>query len=71
MIELILLASIPLGILLASLTTHEIEIYKKKKYFPAFLIVLALLGALTFTDNKQLSLTLFFMFLTTLTWSKA
>ena len=72
MIEyLIFAAAIPLGIVLASLTTHEINIYKKKQYFPLILITLAITSALTLTSNKQASASLIFMFLTTLTWSKA
>ena len=72
MIEyLIFLAAIPLGIILASLTTHEIDIYKKKQYFPLILIVLGMSSIATFWISKPTSLTLIFTFLTTLTWSKA
>jgi len=72
MIEyLVFLAAIPLGIVLASLTTHEIEIYKRKQYFPLILLTLGLLSILTFNSNKPASLAMIFTFLTTLTWHKA
>jgi len=65
-----LLFAIPIGIVLAKLTTHEKEIYKKKQYFPAILIFLAILALGTYTFDKQLSLTLTFILITTFVWNK-
>ena len=49
----------------------EKEIYKKKQYFPAILIVLAISAIGTYFFDKQLSLTLTFIFLTTFVWNRA
>ncbi len=72
MIEYItLILAIPLGYLLASVTKDEKEIYSKSPYFPILLWGLAFTAAIFYTLNKQIALTLTFIFITTLVWNKA
>jgi len=72
MIEyLILILAIPLGIMLANTTKDEKQIYSKSPYFPILLWILAILAATFFTLNKQIALTLTFIFITTFVWNKA
>lgn len=72
MIEyLALLLAIPLGIVLAKLTKDEKEIYSKIQYFPLILLKLAMGAAIFYTINKQIALTLTFVFITVLIWNKA
>jgi len=70
-IYLTLLFAIPLGLILASITQDEKEIYSKKPYFPIILWILAITSIIFFFNNKTIALTLTFMFITTLTWNKA
>jgi len=72
MIEyLALILAIPLGWELAKITKDEKEIYSKPKYFPTILWILAIAAATFYTLNKQLALTLTFIFITTFVWNKA
>ena len=72
MIEyVILILAIPLGILLAKVTEDEKEIYSKTPYFPIILWVLAFAAAIFYTLDKQIALTLTFIFTTTLAWNRA
>lgn len=67
----ILILAIPLGFALAHITRDEKQIYSKPPYFPILLWVLALITAIFYTINKQIALTMGFIFIMTLTWSKA
>ncbi|MBU2576741.1 MAG: hypothetical protein KKF50_03390 [Nanoarchaeota archaeon] len=72
MIEyLALLLAIPLGLALASVTKDEKKIYSKAPYFPILLWTLAIAAAIFFTLNKQIAITLTFIFLTTFVWNRA
>jgi len=72
MIEyLILLLTIPFGIILARVTRDEKYIYSKPHYFPIMVWVLAILSAIFLTVNKIIGMSLLFTFLTTLVWLKA
>lgn len=66
----ILILAIPLAYLLASVTKDEKQIYSKAPYFPILLWVLAFAAAIAYTLNKQIALTLTFIFITTFTWNK-
>ena len=71
MIEyLLLLFAIPLGFVIASVTKDEKEIYAKVPYFPIFLWVLAFVAVIYHIFNKQIALTLTFIFITTFVWNK-
>ena len=71
MIEyLTLILAIPLGVILASLTKDEKEIYSKAPYFPIILWALAFASAIFYTLDKQIALTLTFIFITTFVWNK-
>ena len=72
MIEyLTLILAIPLGWALAKVTEDEKEIYSKVPYFPTMLWILAIATATFYTINKQIALTLTFIFITTFIWNKA
>ena len=72
MIEyLALVLAIPLGIVLAKLTKDEKEIYSKTRYFPFMSFVLAVASVIFFAIDKQIALTLMFIFLTIFVWNKA
>jgi len=72
MIEyLILVFAIPLGVLLSKITKHEKEIYSKSPYFPIIIPTLGFLSIIFIFLDKQIALTLIFIFLTTLVWQKA
>jgi hypothetical protein len=72
MIEyLVLFLAIPLGFALAHVTKDEKQIYSKSPYFPILLWALVLIAAVFYTINKQIALTMTFIFIMTLTWSKA
>ncbi len=72
MIEyLILILAVPLGFLLANTTKDEKEIYSNAPYFPIILWVLAILASIFYTLDKQIALTLTFIFITTFVWNKA
>jgi len=72
MIEyLTLILAIPLGWILAKITEDEKKIYSKTPYFPILLWVLAIAAATSYTLNKQLAITLTFIFITTFVWNKA
>lgn len=72
MIEyLTLLFAIPLGFVLADITKDEKQIYSKSPYFPIILWALAFTTAIFYTLNKQIALSLNFIFITTFTWNKA
>jgi|GEM_PF-1633560 len=62
----VILSAIPIGMLLAYLTKDEKDIYKK--YFPAFLWVLAILAAIFYTMNVLTALVLTFVFILVFTW---
>jgi len=68
---LTLVLAIPLGFMLASVTKDEKETYSKSPYFPILLWILAILAATFYTLNKQIALTLTFIFLTTFIWNRA
>ena len=71
MIEyLTLILAIPLGLALASITRDEKEIYSKAPYFPIILWGLAIAAAIFYTLNKQIAITLTFIFLTTFVWKR-
>ena len=71
MIEyLTLILAIPLGILLEKLTHDEKRIYTKKIYFPTLIKLLAILAAITISQDKQIFLTSTFILITILTWQK-
>tara|TARA_Y100000310_G_scaffold338641_1_gene428857 strand:+ start:9060 stop:9290 length:231 start_codon:yes stop_codon:yes gene_type:complete len=65
---LIILSAIPLGLLLKHLTKEEKPIYQK--YFPPLLWLTAILAAIFYTLNLQIALSLTFIFVLVLTWSK-
>jgi hypothetical protein len=76
------LLAIPLGLFLANLTKDEKNIYTKKKYFPALLIILAITSATfiitslirtpgIYQESKQIYMTTIFLFITILTWYKS
>jgi len=70
MIEYVtLILALPLGFLLAKVTHDEKKIYSKSPYFPILLWILAFAAAIFFTLNKQIALTLTFIFLTTFAWN--
>ncbi|MCK4650379.1 hypothetical protein KAT36_04060 [Candidatus Pacearchaeota archaeon] len=72
MIEyLTLILAIPLGLALATITKDEKQIYSRIQYFPVILWILALATAIFYTINKQIALTLTFIFITIFTWNKA
>jgi uncharacterized membrane protein len=66
----ILILAIPLGIIFARLTKNEKEIYSKVPYFPIILWILAIITTIFYNINKQIALTLTFIFITTLTWQR-
>ena len=71
MIEyLILVLAIPLGLALANITKDEKEIYSKYPYFPLFLWILAFAIATFWNIDKEVALTLTFIFITTFIWNK-
>jgi hypothetical protein len=71
MIEyLLLLLSWPIGKILARATGDEKEIYTKRIYFPLLAPILGILAIVFFVIDRVISLTLAFMFLTILVWSK-
>jgi len=71
MIEyLILIFAIPIGIMAAKVTRNEKQIYSKPPYFPVLLWILAILASIFFSLNKQIALTLTFIFITTISWQK-
>jgi len=65
-----LILAIPLGFLLAKITKDEKQIYSKAPYFPVLLWILTILAAIFFTLNKQIALTLTFIFITTFIWNR-
>ena len=67
---LTLILAIPLGFALAKITKDEKQIYSKSPYFPILLWALAFAAAIAYTLNRQLALTLTFIFITTFTWNK-
>ncbi|MDH3352842.1 MAG: hypothetical protein OEL87_00135 [Nanoarchaeota archaeon] len=72
MIEyLTLVLAIPLGLALASVTKDEKEIYSKAPYFPILLWILAFAASIFYTLDKQIALTLTFIFIMTFTWNRA
>jgi hypothetical protein len=71
MIEyIVLLFSIPMGILLARITKWEKNIYTKPQYFPTIVWVLAIFCAIFLTVDKVIGMSLLFTFLTVLVWWK-
>lgn len=71
MIEtLLLIFAIPLGLLLSKVTKDERVIYKKAPYFPVFLWILAFVMAIYYSIDRQIALTLTFIFITTFIWNK-
>jgi len=71
MIEyLALVLAIPLGFVLAKLTKDEKEIYSKTRYFPFISFVLAIASVIFFAIDKQIALTLTFIFLTIFVWNR-
>ena len=66
-----LLLAIPLGLVFAKLTNDEKNIYSKTPYFPILLWILAIAAAIFFTLDKQIALTLTFVFITTFIWNRA
>ncbi len=72
MIEyLTLILAIPLGFLLAHTTKDEKGIYSQPPYFPILLWVLAISASVFYTLDKQIALTLTFVFITTFVWNRA
>ena len=72
MIEyLTLILAVPLGLVLASVTKDEKQIYSKAPYFPIILWALAFAIAIFYTLNEQITLTLTFVFIMTFVWNKA
>jgi hypothetical protein len=67
---LALILAIPLGLALASVTKDEKQIYSKPPYFPIILWALAIAAAIFYTLDKQIALTLTFIFITTFTWNR-
>jgi hypothetical protein len=71
MIEYIfLILAIPLGILCAKTTLDEHPIYSKKRYFPTAVKILAIISAISVSQNQQLFLTTAFILITTHVWHK-
>ncbi len=71
MIEYIaLILAIPLGFIFAKITEDEKEIYSKSPYFPIILWGLAIAAAIFYIINKQIALTLIFIFLMVFTWNR-
>ncbi|MCD4771558.1 hypothetical protein K8R30_04055 [archaeon] len=66
----LLILAIPLGIALAKTTSDEKNIYTKPQYFPLFIKILAILIAIFASQNKQITLTLTFLLITTYIWYK-
>ena len=66
-----LILAIPLGFALAHMTKDEKQIYSKSPYFPVILWTLAFVTAIFYTLNKQIALTLNFIFIATFIWNKA
>ncbi len=64
---LALISAIPLGLLLKHLTKDEKQIYKK--YFPAFLWIIAISTAIFYTLNLLIAVTLTFIFVLILVWN--
>ncbi len=72
MIEyLTLILAVPLGLVLASVTKDEKQIYSKVPYFPIILWVLAFSAAIFYTTNEQVAITLTFVFIMMFVWNKA
>ena len=72
MIEyLTLILAVPLGLALANITKDEKQIYSNIPYFPVFLWILAFMSVISYALNKQITLTLTFVFLMTFVWNKA
>jgi len=72
MIEyLILLLAFPLGYLCAKTTLDEKSIYTKQIYFPTLIKILAIVAAISFSQNQQIFLTSTFLLITIHTWHKA
>ena len=71
MIEyLLLLFAVPLGFLLTRVTKDEKRIYAKSPYFPVFLWILAFVATIYYTLDRQIALTLTFIFITTFVWNR-
>ena len=71
MIEyLLLFFAVPLGVVLASVTKDEEEIYAKVPYFPVLLWILAFVTVIYYTLDRQVALTLTFIFITTFVWNR-
>jgi len=71
MIEyLLLLFAIPLGLILAKVTKDEKKIYTDVPYFPVLLWILAFITISSYAFDRQLALTLTFIFITTFVWNK-
>lgn len=71
MIEnLLLILAIPLGLLLAGITRDEKVIYSKAPYFPIFLWILAFVTVIYYSLDRQVALTLTFVFITTFVWNR-
>ena len=71
MIEiLLLLFAIPLGFLLSKVTRDERAIYTKAPYFPVLLWVFAFVAAIYYSLDRQIALTLTFIFITTFVWNR-
>ena len=72
MIEyLVLVLAIPLGLALAIMTKDEKQIYSKIQYFPILLWILLFGTIIFYFIDKQIFLTLSFIFITTFIWNKA
>ncbi len=71
MIEyLLLFLAIPLGFVFADVTEDEKEIYTKAPYFPILLWIFAFVAAIYYPFDRQIALTLTFIFITTFVWNK-
>ncbi|MCK5449270.1 hypothetical protein KAI32_00215 [Candidatus Pacearchaeota archaeon] len=71
MIEyLLLLFAIPLGFLLARITSDEKEIYTNVPYFPVLLWILLFAMVVCYFFDRQIALILTFVFITTFVWNK-
>jgi len=64
------LLAVPLGFVLAKLTSDEKEIYSKRMYFPTVLVLLAILSLVFFKIDMVVSATSAFMFVTVFVWGK-
>jgi len=66
-----LILSVPLGFALATITKDEKQIYSKNPYFPIALWILAFATIISYIVNKQIALTLGFVFIMTFVWNRA